>query len=35
MLALEIFFLTLLGLAFLSIGACALLVLVRLFQGQK
>lgn len=35
LIALETFFLTLLGLASLSIGGCAVLVLARLFKGQK
>lgn len=35
LLAIEIFFLTLLGLSFLTIGGCALIVLKNLFKGQK
>ena len=34
-LAIEIFFLTLLGLSFLTISGCALLVLKNLFRGQR
>lgn len=31
----EIFFLSLLGLAFVAIGVTAITVLVRLFRGQR
>ncbi|MEY4458473.1 MAG: hypothetical protein RL431_820 [Actinomycetota bacterium] len=34
-LAVEIFFLVLLGLAFVAIGSLSALVLVRLFRGQR
>lgn len=34
-LALEIFFLSLLGLAAVGIGVAALTVLIRLFRGQR
>ncbi len=33
--ALEIFYLTLLGVASLSIAGCAALVIARLFKGQR
>jgi hypothetical protein len=35
MLALELFFIGLLGLATLSIGAVSVVVLVNLFRGQR